>query len=85
MGAESRPNSTPAAQRASELVDRLREEGSPRKTTTSITRNHRSYQTTLMKRAIRESDQSLEEPGEVDQIWFADEGMLVLNLNGDDH
>jgi len=35
-----------------------------------------------MKQAIRESAHDLEEPGEVDQIWFPDEGMLVIDLNG---
>lgn len=82
MRGDRRPNSQSATQRASELVEQLRADGSPRKTTTSITRNHRSFQTTLMKRAMRESEQSLEDPGQVDQIWFSDEGMLVLDLNG---
>ena len=67
--------------KAADLVQALKPEGSPRTTRTSLTRNNQSVQTVLMKKAIEEAGRDFENPGRVQQYWFKEEGMLVLDLS----
>lgn len=71
------------AQLASDLVRELSSNEGPRTTKSSLTLNGYSVQTVLMKEAILESVHDLDNLGDVEQHWFSEHGMLVIDLSGD--
>jgi len=69
---------------ASQLIQELRPDGAPVRRQSNLIRNNQSFQMTLMKRAVVESERSLEDPGQVDQYYFEDEDMVVIDLQTDE-
>ncbi len=67
---------------ASDLIASLREHGYPVRTQTSLVRNSSAVKVCLNIEAIRESDHDVEDPGSVDQFWFPEEDIIVLDLGG---
>lgn len=55
--------------------------GGPNPQTSSLVRQHESFTTTLLKQACQEAGHSLDDPGSVDQYWFRDQQMLVIDLD----
>jgi hypothetical protein len=43
-----------------------------------------SFRATLIKRACREHGHSLDEPGEIEQFYFDDEGVIAIKLDPED-
>lgn len=70
-------------EKANDLIRELRPDETPEMVSTKLSRSNESFQTTLMKSAVTKSGRSLDSPGEVDQFFFEDEQMLVIDLRQD--
>jgi hypothetical protein len=57
-------------------------EARPYSETMSLNRVRRSLTITLMKDAWRDTDHTLESPGEVEQWWFPEKGIVAIDLDG---
>lgn len=70
------------ANQAEQAIRELREV--PEKTSRLPMRMNQSLCVTIMKDAWREEDINLEDPGELDQYWFEEDGFVVIDLRGAD-
>jgi len=69
---------------APEIERQLRQmgDGGPRRRTSSLIPQGRNGLTVyLMKEALENADVDRDDPGEVDQWYFPDEGLIVLDLD----
>lgn len=58
--------------------------GGPRRTTNQLIHNNGSLQVTVQSEAWRAAGFSRDDPPEVDQYWFPNEGLVVIDLEGGD-
>jgi hypothetical protein len=56
----------------------------PEKRRTKLSPSNQSFQITLMKRAVDAAGRELDDPGTVEQIWFEDEQLVVIDLSNDE-
>jgi len=68
----------------STLVEELQSTNSPQKRRTSLISGAGSFNVTLMKCAVDDAGRSPDQPGNVDQYWFEDEQMVVIDLSNDE-
>jgi hypothetical protein len=66
-------------------VRRLRDGGLPESTTRALTPNSGSVQTTLDKEAVRSAGHDPTDPDTVEQHWFEDWDVVVIDLRGGEH
>lgn len=66
---------------ARDQIEDLRPDGQPIRTTSKLTRNNGSFHMRLMKRAVDESGREPENPGEIDQYYYEDEELVVIDLS----
>jgi len=65
-------------------ISRLHPEDLPEKRRTKLSASNQSYQLTLMKRAVVDAGRDIDDPGTVEQIWYEDEQLVVIDLSNDE-
>jgi hypothetical protein len=63
-------------------LDELRD--GPRRRRSKLSKTNGSLRLFLMREAWRDTEHTLDNPGEVDQWYFADEGIVVIELEPED-
>ena len=69
---------------ARDRISELQSDGFPTKKTSKLTPNSGSFTLRIMKRAVIESERNEDDPGEVDQYFFEDDGIVVIDLKNDE-
>lgn len=69
---------------ARDRISELQGDGYPTRKTSKLTPNSGSFHLTVMRRAVVESGRNVDDPGEVDQYFFEEEGMVVIDLKDDE-
>jgi hypothetical protein len=67
----------------SDVINQLDLHGIPVKDEFGLHRNRNSLRVTLMKDAWQAAGRSLESPGSVQQYWFENRDMLLIDFNTD--